>query len=155
LFGHIVRWREADGDAAAVNFDWDVFVSCGQPDHADPAMRGNVRGDLFSSPDTLTFDYAGRLWSCTDTAEATEEELLKLRGNDSVIALDRITGESKRFMVGPVGCELTGLTFTPDNRTAWVNVQHPTKDWPNTARDGKPRSTTVVIRKNDGGVIGS
>jgi len=155
LFGHIVRWREAGGDAAAVSFDWDVFVSCGQPDHADPALQGNVKGDLFSSPDTLTFDYTGRLWACTDTAEASEEELLKLRGNDAVIAIDRTTGESKRFMVGPVGCELAGLTFTPDNRTAWVNVQHPTKDWPNTARDGKPRSTTVVIRKNDGGVIGS
>jgi secreted PhoX family phosphatase len=29
------------------------------------------------------------------------------------------------------------------------------KDWPNTAVDGKPRTATLVIRKTDGGVIGS
>jgi len=130
-------------------------LSCGNPEQNEPALRGNLKGDLFTNPDTLTIDYAGRLWACTDTAEATEDELLKLRGNDSVIAIDRATGESRRFLVGPVGAELTGLTFTPDMRTAWVNVQHPVKDWPNTAVDGKPRTATLVIRKTDGGVIGS
>ncbi|MFM7295194.1 MAG: PhoX family protein [Burkholderiales bacterium] len=155
LYGHIVRWREDGGDAASTTFEWDVFLSCGNPQQNVPALRGNLKGDLFTNPDTLTIDYAGRLWACTDTAEAPEEELLKLRGNDSVIAIDRATGESRRFLVGPVGAELTGLTFTPDMRTAWVNVQHPMKDWPNTAVDGKPRTATVIIRKTDGGVIGS
>ena len=154
LFGHIVRWKENGGDAAATNFDWDVFISCGMPDHPDATLRGNIKGDLFTNPDTLSFDYVGRLWACTDSAEATEEEL-KFRGHDAMIAIDRVSGESKRFLTGPVGAELTGLTFTPDNRTAWVNVQHPMKDWPDTARDGKPRTATLLIRKDDGGIIGS
>ncbi len=154
LYGHIVRWREQGGDAASTVFDWDVFISCGKPDQADTALRGDVRGDLFTNPDTLTIDYAGRLWACTDTAEAPDDDL-KFRGNDAVVAIDRATGESRRFLVGPIGAELTGLTFTPDNRTAWVNVQHPMKGWPNTAQDGKPRTATLVIRKKDGGVIGS
>ena len=153
LFGHIVRWREAGGYAAAATFDWDVFLHCGDPNHADENLRGNLRGDMFTNPDSLTFDYAGRLWACTDSAEATEEQH-KFRGNDAIVALDQVTGASRRFLVGPVGAELTGLTFTPDMRTAWVNVQHPMMGWPNTAVDGKPRSATLLIRKNDGGVIG-
>ena len=154
LFGHIVRWREAGNDAAAETFEWDVFVSAGDPTQTDANLRGDLKGDLFTSPDTLTFDYAGRLWACTDTAEATEAQHV-FRGNDAILAIDHKTGESKRFLTGPIGAEITGLTFAPDMRTAWVNVQHPSKDWPNTAVDGKPRSTTVMIRKNDGGVIGS
>ncbi|MEQ1519397.1 MAG: PhoX family phosphatase, partial [Usitatibacteraceae bacterium] len=154
LYGHIVRWREAGGDAAATTFEWDVFMSCGDPSQASEAARGNVKGDSFTNPDTLTFDYAGRLWACTDTAEASAAQL-DFRGHDAVFALDPGTGEAKRFLIGPIGAELTGLAFAPDNKTAWVNVQHPTKGWPNTAVDGKPRSATLLIRKNDGGVIGS
>ncbi len=153
LYGHIVRWREDGNDAAAETFDWDVFVSCGDPQNADENLRGNLKGDLFTNPDGLTFDYFGRLWACTDTAEATDAQQ-KFRGNDGVIAINHLTGESKRFLVGPVGAEVTGLTFAPDMRTAWVNVQHPTMGWPNTVVDGKPRSATLVIRKLDGGVIG-
>ncbi len=154
LFGHIVRWREAENDVAAETFEWDVFISCGDPSSTDENLRGNVKGDLFTNPDTLTFDYAGRLWACTDTAEATEEQQ-KFRGNDAIIAIDHRTGEARRFLAGPDGAEITGLTFAPDMRTAWVNVQHPMKGWPNTKLDGKPRTATLVIRKNDGGVIGS
>jgi secreted PhoX family phosphatase len=155
LYGHIVRWREANDDAASTTFEWDVFVSCGNPASADEAQRGNLKGDVFTNPDTLSFDYFGRLWAATDTAESTEQDLLALRGNDAVVAIDHRTGESKRFLVGPVGCELTGLTFAPDMKTAWVNVQHPSKSWPNTKEDGKPRTATLVITKDDGGVIGS
>jgi uncharacterized protein len=95
------------------------------------------------------------LWLTTDTAESTEEDLLALRGNDAMLAADIRTGETKRFMVGPQGCEVTGLCFTPDNTTAFVNIQHPTKNWPNRAEDGISRSATLVIQKNDGGVVGS
>ncbi|MOA32763.1 hypothetical protein D3C78_1540070 [compost metagenome] len=61
----------------------------------------------------------------------------------------------RRFLVGPRGCEMTGITQTPDGRTMWVNIQHPGISYP--ASDGKsiPRSTTVVITKDDGGTIGS
>ena len=110
---------------------------------------------MFTSPDALTFDPAGRLWACTDAAEGDAKTMMALRGNDAVYAIDHKTGESRRFLVGPTGCEMTGLCFTPDMRTAFVNVQHPAKDWPNTAVDGIPRSATLVITKNDGGVIGS
>ena len=31
VYGHIIRWREQDGDARATRFTWDVFVLCGDP----------------------------------------------------------------------------------------------------------------------------
>ncbi len=79
----------------------------------------------------------------------------------------------KRFLVGPVACELTGIAETPDGKALFVNIQHPgettsmaniadptkyTSVWPSNAGYGagkRPRSATIVITKNDGGRIGS
>ncbi len=71
----------------------------------------------------------------------------------------------RRFMVGPKECEITGVDSTPDGRTVFVNIQHPgengnpaniTSNWPNSQTgnfSGRPRSATVVITKNDGGIV--
>ncbi len=74
----------------------------------------------------------------------------------------------RRFLVGPVQCELTGIDSTPDGRTIFVGIQHPGEDgtpaapssnWPdsqgnaNVARTIRPRSAIVAITKDDGGVI--
>jgi secreted PhoX family phosphatase len=71
----------------------------------------------------------------------------------------------RRFLVGPVQCEITGLTETPDGKALFVNIQHPGEDtaaaniatpdssWPG-GGTSRPRSATLVITKNDGGVIG-
>ena len=73
----------------------------------------------------------------------------------------------KRFLVGPVGCEITGVDTTPDGRTLFVGIQHPGEDgttdapdshWPD-SQDGtpgatvRPRSAVIAITKDDGGVI--
>lgn len=71
--------------------------------------------------------------------------------------------EVARFLTGPRGCEVTGLTFTPDHRWVFVNIQHPgdegtpenptaQSDWPS---GGRPRPATVAIRRSDGGEIGT
>lgn len=76
----------------------------------------------------------------------------------------------KRFLVGPKECEITGIDSTPDGRALFINVQHPGEDtttgfpnsfpsnWPasqtNPSAVSRPRSATVVITKNDGGVVG-
>ena len=72
--------------------------------------------------------------------------------------------------ISPRGCEITGFHVTPDNRTAFVNIQHPGEtpgdrsnpdnpraqsNWPDYDPDGRPRSATVVIRRKDGGIIGT
>ncbi len=78
-----------------------------------------------------------------------------------------------RFLVGPKGAEITGWCETPDGRAIFVNIQHPGENtamadvnnpakyesqWPANAGYGagqRPRSATIVITKNDGGVIGT
>jgi hypothetical protein len=82
-------------------------------------------------------------------------------------------------MTGPRGCEITGITATPDQRTLFVNIQHPgestaywntlaggppstalpsrVSSWPygSESNPRRPRPATVVIRRKDGGRIGS
>ncbi|AQR73582.1 PhoX family phosphatase [Sphingomonas sp. LM7] len=74
----------------------------------------------------------------------------------------------KRFLVGPVDCEITGVDTTPDGRTLFVGIQHPGDGgtvaapgghWPDSQATGtagasvRPRSAVAVITKNDGGVV--
>ncbi len=169
-FGHIVRWTE-EGDYSGTRFRWETFVLAGDPDHADARVRGNLKGDLYASPDGLVIDARGVLWVQTDVSPSV---LLKqdhaVYGNNQMLAVDPGTREARRFLTGPRGAEVTGACFTPDGRTMFVNVQHPgeiaavgtdpanprrVSNWPDFRPDGRPRSATVVIRRDDGGVIGS
>ena len=111
------------------------------------------------------------LWIQTDmSTSAMGKGDLKNLGNNMMLAADPRTGEIRRFLVGPSGCEITGATGTPDGRTMFINIQHPGEspsersdpaqprrfsNWPDHRADGRPRSATVVIRKIDGGIIGS
>ena len=168
--GHIIRWKE-DGDFDAASFRWNHFVLAGDPANDRAEAKGNVKGDAFACPDGLWTDTRGVLWIQTDkSTSAMGKGDLKSLGNNQMLAADPRTGEIRRFLVGPVGCEITGATATPDGRTMFINIQHPGEspsersdpanprrfsNWPDQRADGRPRSATVVIRKNDGGVIGS
>jgi hypothetical protein len=170
VYGHIIRWREADGDPAATRLGWDIFVQAGDPAHPDPAKRGTVKGDGFGSPDGLRFDDRGVLWIETDvSAGALNRGDYARLGNNQLLAADVRTGEVRRFLVGPPNCEITGLAFTPDGRTLFVNVQHPGEtpsersdpanprafsNWPDFDPQGRPRSATLAITRDDGGTIG-
>jgi len=171
IFGHIIRWREAGGDAGAMRFDWDIFIQAGDPAHPDPARRGTVRGDAFGSPDGLWIDPGGRLWIETDIASTSmyKGDYAPL-GNNAMLCADPVTGEVRRFLTGPRGCEVTGVIQTPDQRTMFVNIQHPGETpgersdpehpmaisaWPDGPAGGRPRSATLVIRRDDGGIIGT
>lgn len=157
LHGHILRWREAGQDPAALAFSWDLFVLAGEPAAAVSAPgatpTGTIRTDTFSSPDGLAFDGAGRLWIATDYDDQAAH--VRHLGCNQLLCADPASGEIRRFLVGPRGCEITGMAWAPDYRTLWVNVQHPGLHFP--ASDGKsrPRSCTVEITRTDGGVIGS
>jgi uncharacterized protein len=104
------------------------------------------------------------------------------KGDGSTLAVDTYVGKKpdastlRRFLVGPADCEITGITESPDGKAVFVNIQHPGETitaanvanpasylshWPGNAGYGaggatpRPRSATVVITKNDGGLIGS
>lgn len=175
LMGHIVRWREAKGDAAATRFEWDVFLLAGDPAHTDPLKQGNVKtGFAFAQPDGLYCDQRGLLWIQTDSsAQLMAGKDWEHIGNNQMLAADRSTGEVRRFLTGPIGCEITGINFTPDLRTMFINIQHPGEAplphpgrndpkkpkaisaWPDGDQGGRPRSATIAIRRIDGGVIGT
>ena len=175
-YGHVVRIQEAGSDNTSLSFTWDIYVVAGDPFY-DPSVPAGQT--LFGSPDGLWVDDDGRVWIQTDISNSSQN--LASRGYDNIgnnqmLVGDPATGEIRRFLTGPRGCELTGITVTPDQRTMFVNIQHPgesTTYWnglnggaPTTANpttvstwpyhEGRrPRPATVVIRKLDGGKIGS
>ena len=168
--GHIIRWKD-DGDFDGVTFQWNHFVLAGDPSNERADAKGNVKGDAFACPDGLWVDGRGVLWiQCDMSTSAMGKGDLKNLGNNAMLAADPRTGEIRRFLVGPAGCEITGATGTPDGRTMFINIQHPGEtpsersdpaeprrisNWPDFNPAGRPRSATVVIRKNDGGLIGT
>jgi len=174
IYGHIVRWREEGGDPAAARFEWDLFLLAGDPAHKEPERRGNVKGNVaFACPDGLAFDARGALWIQTDssTKNMPTADWANI-GNNQMLAADPATGEVLRFLTAPKGSEVTGITWTPDGRTMFINIQHPgepaqdhpprndpanptaVSSWPDGPGGGRPRSATIAIRKNDGGPIG-
>ena len=170
-FGHIISWLEASNDAASQAFQWKLFVACGDPILKKTSKKGNIKGDLFACPDGLCFDPQGFLWIGTDMfCDVLNQGDYVNFGNNQLLAADTQTGEIKRFLTGPVNCEITGPVFAPDGRSLFVNIQHPGENpnmrsdpekpktfssWPDGDTGNRPRSATIVIRKNDGGVIGS
>ena len=129
-----------------------------------------MKGDTYGSPDGLWFDPSGRLWIQTDvsTSVLNQGDYATL-GNNQMLVADIKSGETRRFLTGPKGCELTGMTATPDGRTLFVNIQHPGETasersdpthptaisaWPATQfpapTGGRPRSAALVITRPDG-----
>jgi secreted PhoX family phosphatase len=170
VMGGVIRWKD-DGDFDGTTFRWSHLVLAGDPANERAEAKGNVKGDIFACPDGLVLDARGVLWIQTD-AHATQmyKGELKNIGNNQMLAFDRTTGEVRRFLTGPTNCEVTGATLTPDGTTMFVNIQHPGETpsdrsdpadpgrysrWPDMSPGGRPRSATVVIRRRDGGVIGS
>jgi len=83
----------------------------------------------------------------------------------------------RRFLVGPKGAEVTGITETADGKAIFVGIQHPAEEatayndvtkgvWPTNATNAsngaggaygagtRARSATIIITKDDGGRVG-
>ena len=149
--GHIIRWKETAASPLALTFTWDLLLHAGDPSIAAANLKGNIVGDTFSSPDGIRIDPKGRLWVQTDAGTGTSTT--SIFGNNSMYYIDQKTGQSKRFLVGPLGCEITGIAYTPDLTTFFINIQHPTAAWPTAGM--VPRSSTVVVRRTDGKPVGA
>lgn len=173
-YGQIIRWREQGGDPTALQFEWDIFILAGNPNRypAGDLRRGSdsiTPENTFNSPDGLAFDAQGRLWIQTDGNYSNSNEY-EGQGNNSMLIADPTSKAVHRFMVGPKGCEVTGITWTPDQRYVFINIQHPgeglsvaesqatptaVSTWPDGKQAQRPRPATVVIWREDGGIVGA
>ena len=186
--GHIVRIDEDGADMAATTFTWDVFALAGDPASpdaitgtGDDAARATAWldgqptfiGDRFARPDNLTFDRSGHVFISTDGSPSVFPDC-----NDGVYAgLVNPVGpqEIRRFLVGPVGCEICGPLVAPGDRHLFAAIQHPGeddetgKDFVEAVADGErtrpassfpdggeawPRPAVIYVRRTDGGVLG-
>lgn len=194
VHGHIVRLAEAT--PAEATFRWDIYLfgSEADADQATVNLSSLTADNDLSSPDGLVFSKAtGICWIETDDGAYTDKtncmllaalpgqvgdgRRVTLKAGEREVTTPAGKAQTpatlRRFLVGPRGAEITGITETPDGRALFVNIQHagentkmadigdPAKyesQWPSNAGYGagqRPRSATVVITKNDGGVIGS
>ena len=149
--GHILRFSEQDNQPSARSFSWEIYLFGGHSEKKN--THGDIHDDIFSCPDGLYFDSDGRLWIQTDFDDNSHEHARF--GLNQMLVSDPRTKSVRRFLVGPKGCEITGITKVPDGTALFVNVQHPGLSFP--ASDGKsrPRSSTILITKDDGGVVGT
>ena len=146
--GHIIRWKDTDKHVGKT-FNWEIFV-----------LANNVKdagGQMFGSPDGIWVDPEGRVFVQTDGAQPGGN-------NDQLLVADPVTREFKRLFTGVKGSEVTGVTTTPDRKTMFVNLQHPgdgsaaVSNFPEFfvgASGPVPRDCTIVIKRINGGVIGS
>ncbi|MBD2728762.1 PhoX family phosphatase [Nostoc sp. FACHB-892] len=166
-YGHIIRWREDGRSVTATTFKWDIFFEAGDKTRPEPNLKGNIKGDDLSSPDGLWFDDFGRLWIQTDHSGDGIGDLVNI-GSNTMSCADPNTKQVRRFLTSPTDCEVTGITSTPDGKAMFINIQHPgdrgdasnptiASNWPHSqgyGPSGRPRSSVVVITRNDGGVVG-
>lgn len=143
--GHIIRWRDAD-NFTGMTFSWNIFLI---------AKLTHGTEDTFSNPDGLWADPDGRLFIETDGGQ--KDDL-----NNQLLVADTNSGELRRLLTGVFDDEITGLTVTPDRRTLFCNCQHPGGGDPGRTNfpaptDGVtiPRDCTFVLRRKDGGIVGS
>jgi len=195
--GHVVEIEEDGPDHGATTFTWSIFLLAGDPatgrfigdegemrrfsravgetavggladettyfgGHGDPSAV-----DAFGAPDNLAHDTKQNLWVVTDGNPY---------GNDGAFAVPTTgaaRGKLRRFMAGPVDCEVCGCEFTSDNGALFLNIQHPgdggpvespTSSWPdgelaNPPKDAngnvQPRPSVVAVRRGDGGAVGT
>jgi secreted PhoX family phosphatase len=142
--GHIIKWRDSD-QHVGTTFIWEIFLIA-RDTHGTEAT--------FSDPDGLWADPDGRLFIQTDGGQ-------KDGLNNQMLVADTFTGEIRRLFTGVTGCEITGITTTPDRRTAFINIQHPGEGdlsattFPSTVPGSVPRDATIVLTRIDGGIVGS
>jgi secreted PhoX family phosphatase len=145
--GGILEMVDADNHVGTT-FTWDYFIFS-----EDTHGEGDDR--TFSDPDGLWADPDGRLFIETDGGQ-------KKGLQDQCLVADPETGDIRRLFVGVNGDEITGIAYTPDRRTLFINTQHPGNGDPTETNfpaptDGVtiPRDATIVITRKDGGIVGS
>jgi uncharacterized protein len=161
IYGELVRLIESSGDGLGTSFTWQRWKA-GGPNNA--ALAGHV----FAAPDNLSFDKAGNMWVVTDISSANlnganaNYTAFKNNGFFFIPTSGAHQGTAFQFASGPCESELTGPSWTPDEQTLFLAVQHPGEvngtrkgaivaprgsNWPK-GGSSAPLSAVVVIQKH-------
>lgn len=179
--GHIIELSATNGDHANMQFTWEIFMLAGDPAKYKlattakeaAATTGTYYGgysgavSAIGSPDNIAFSPDGLLWIATDGAPNS------IGFNDALHCVPTTgpnKGQAKQFLSVPAGAECCGPCFSDNQKTLFIAVQHPGEDgslvnagnpsvntqsaWPD-GPNNVPRPASVIIRKSDGGIIGS
>ncbi len=189
----------SDPAALTFNWDIYLFGAQSDANGSNVNISGLTADSDFSSPDGLWFSQAvpGLMWIQTDDGNYTDvtncmmlAALPGAYGDGGAVSVTNTAVPSngganqtvatyagkvassttlRRFLVGPKGCEITGITETPDGKAIFINIQHPGENttagniatpanfeshWPD-GGTARPRSSTIVITKTGGGLIGA
>ena len=158
--GHIIRWRESDGNPAATSFTWDIYVFGAESDdlnNSNVNLSGLTEENLLSSPDGLWFsEKTGILYIQTDDGAFVNEAdgkgstcmllaafpgtvgdgstvaVTSSLGSDSKTVNTKVgrVGQLRRLLTGPIDCEITGITESYDGKSLFINIQHPGEETP-------------------------
>ena len=161
LGGQVLELIPPNGDHTADRFAWDMLLVGGPHDapgsnyHPDTSENG-----WLSCPDNCAFDNAGNIWITTDGAD--------VYGIADGVWVSPVTGEdrgkAKHFLRTPIGAELCGPCFTPNNTSFFCAVQHPSEGddyetprtrWPDFDQAMPPRPSLVVVTHSQGKTLGS
>jgi secreted PhoX family phosphatase len=171
-FGHIIEMAPPDGDHGAARFAWNILVKCGDPTVTAVGATFSpetTRNGWFGMPDNLAVDNQGRIWIATDGNSGS-----KTGRSDGLWGIETegpLRGTSRHFFRVPVGAEMCGPYFTPDDETLFVAVQHPGEAdeddpkaqpatfenpatrWPDFKEGMPPRPSIIAITRKGGGKI--
>ena len=163
--GHIIEILPKDGDHAAAEGTWAIFLVAGRPgiDSGARYHRATSEHGWLSCPDNCAFDTKGRIWIATDGAPTAAGIA------DGVYAADTAgygRGLTRCFFQAPSGAEVCAPTLAPDDSTLFLAIQHPGEDpgstfekpstrWPDFKDGVPPRPSIIAITKKGGGPIGS
>jgi secreted PhoX family phosphatase len=157
--GHIIELTPPDGDHASPSMKWDILLLAGSEKHHAQYGFGLEEDAFFACPDNAAIDPDGKLWISTDGSN----EVLGIADGLYAVETDGDKrGQSKRLFAAPKGAEVTGPCFSADGCSLFISIQHPDatdvdlrNSWPDFTKDHPPRPSVLVIRRKDGGVIGS
>ena len=174
LSGHIVELTPENGDHGSTRGRWELLVACGDPaqPHSGARWHPRISGDgWFAGPDNCAVDERGRLWVATDGNSAATTGR-----SDGIWAIEtegELRGLPRHFFRVPVGAEICGPAFSPDDETLFLAVQHPAEAgeewpvfgrkstfedpstrWPDFRPNMPPRPAVVAVTKRGGGKIG-
>ena len=168
-FGHLIEMTPPDGDHAADRFSWDILLKCGDPSVAEVGATfssATSEAGWFGMPDNCEIDSRGRLWVATDGN--SPKDTGRTDGLWAVETDGAARGTAKAFFHVPLGAEMCGPVFTPDDTTLFLAIQHPGEEdaqgeagtfenpatrWPDFKDGVPPRPSVVVVTKVGGGSI--